>query len=65
MRNTLSTISKSAFFLGILLATARVAPAQAMVSAQRGAEIAPFTLSPTIFAVDIAYSVPFHNGRVK
>jgi Outer membrane protein beta-barrel domain len=36
------SILKFLFLLGILLATAQFAPAQAMVSAERGAEIAPF-----------------------
>jgi Outer membrane protein beta-barrel domain len=43
MRNTLhSSIMKSAFFLGTLLATAQLASAQAMIAAGRGTEIAPF-----------------------
>jgi Outer membrane protein beta-barrel domain len=43
MRSTLSSsISKSAFFIAVLVATVRFAPAQALVSAQRGAEIVPF-----------------------
>ena len=43
MRNPLNHWTlKSAFFLSALLAVPAVAPAQAIVSAQRGAEIAPF-----------------------
>jgi Outer membrane protein beta-barrel domain len=37
-----SSIRKTAIILGVLIATSRIAPAQAIESAQRGAEIAPF-----------------------
>jgi hypothetical protein len=37
-----SSVRKTAIILGILVATSRIAPAQAVESGQRGAEIAPF-----------------------
>ncbi len=37
-----SSIRKTAIILGILIAASRIAPAQALESGQRGAEIAPF-----------------------
>jgi hypothetical protein len=59
MRNLLhcSTL-KAAILLGILLATTRVAPAQALITAQRGAEIAPF-VQTTVLSPDWGPSYNF------
>jgi opacity protein-like surface antigen len=49
MRNILSSsITKSACLLGMFLVTTHIASAQALVSAQRGAEIAPFAQTTII-----------------
>jgi len=52
MRNLLNHwTSKSALIVGVLAAASAVAPAQAIVAAQRGAEIAPF-VSTTMLSPD-------------
>jgi hypothetical protein len=49
MRNPLeSFIRKSALLLGVLLAATTIAPAQAMITAGRGAEFAPFATTTLV-----------------
>jgi hypothetical protein len=49
MRKSLhSSITKSAFLLGVLLATAQIVPAQALITAERGSGIAPFAQATLI-----------------